>query len=84
MAVDNSGAYLNAFMKSKMARMRIPPDIAIIICEEYTEFKQFLQPNGWLYVQLERTLYGCVESAKLWYELLRLAVQLSLILMGGG
>ena len=72
---DITGAYLNAYMKTIKVRMRIPPEIAAVICELYPNYQEFLQPDGSLFVLLDKALYGCVESAKLWYELLRLTLE---------
>jgi Reverse transcriptase (RNA-dependent DNA polymerase) len=31
-------------------------------------YKKFVNANGTCVVKLKKALYGCVESAKLWYE----------------
>ena len=33
-----------------------------------SSYSQFLLQNGTMIVKLKRALYGCVESARLWYE----------------
>jgi len=30
-------------------------------------YKDFIEADGCLYVQLDKALYGCVESAQLWF-----------------
>jgi hypothetical protein len=64
---DIGGAYLNAFMKEQVY-MVIEELLAAILCHLRPEYSKFLRPNGTLVVQLDKALYGCVESAKLWYD----------------
>ena len=32
------------------------------------EYRKYLRDDGTMIVQLTKAMYGCVESAKLWYE----------------
>jgi hypothetical protein len=68
---DITAAYLNAMIKNAEVLMRLDPTIAGILAELYPEYQGYLNPDGTLVVKLRRALYGCVESAKLWYDLLR-------------
>jgi Reverse transcriptase (RNA-dependent DNA polymerase) len=70
-------AYLNADMEKEVF-MRISPQVARILCGVRPEYKQFLMKNGGLVVRLKKALYGCLESANLWYK------DLSQTLMGLG
>ena len=52
---------------TKLVFMRIQPDIASLLCALDPEFTEFRAPDGSLVVELDRALYGCIESALLWY-----------------
>ena len=68
---DIKGAYLNAKMKEEVL-MKITGEEVKIFCELYPSLEQFAtkeKNKDVLYVQLDRALYGCVQSALLWYEL---------------
>jgi hypothetical protein len=67
--VDITGAYLNASMK-RGVYMKIDPILAALLVAIDSSYKQFLLPDGSIIVELLKALYGCVESAKLWYDLL--------------
>ena len=68
---DIKGAYLNAKMKDEVL-MKITGKEVELFCEIDPSLREFVvKENGRdvLYVQLDRALYGCVQSALLWYEL---------------
>ena len=67
---DIPGAYLNADMKATvhMALDRIMSDELCKLDPSYAAYKD---ERGRIAVRLLKALYGCVESAKLWYEDLR-------------
>jgi hypothetical protein len=67
---DIRSAYLNAEVKNKIL-MRIEPKIAAIIVGAVSKFSPGLDFDGSLVVQLNKALYGCVESAALWYQHLK-------------
>jgi hypothetical protein len=49
--------------------MYLDKELSKIIVEMYPEYKQYVDPiTGKIIVQLKKALYGCVESARLWYE----------------
>ena len=48
--------------------MWIPSPIAEILCERDDSFKPFMHNNGNILVQLMKAQYGCIESARLWYN----------------
>ena len=66
---DITGAYLNAEMKETV-HMRLDKDTAKLLCELDDKYKAFLTLDGSIVVVLNKALYGCVESAKLWYDTL--------------
>ncbi len=66
--VDIEGAYLHADMESEVI-MEIAPELAAMLGELYPDvYKSFFDSRGRLYVQLDKALYGCVESVKLFYD----------------
>lgn len=48
--------------------MAIAPIIANILTDIDPSYKEFLRPNGTIVVELDQALYGCIESALLWYK----------------
>ena len=44
--------------------------MSAIIAQIDPTFGQFIRSDDKMVVQLKKALYGCVESAKLWYDLL--------------
>ena len=70
--MDVETAYLNAKMiEGKPVFMRLDPLITAILSQLDAEFEQFHDSKGATIVKLDRALYGCVESAVLWYKDLR-------------
>ena len=65
--VDIEQAYLNAEMESDVF-MWIPKPVADILCDRDPSFQPFMHENGRVLVKLLKAQYGCVESAKLWYN----------------
>ena len=69
---DVGSAYLNAHMPmddpAKILYMSIEKDVANEIIRQDTTFAPFQRANGTLVVRLNKALYGCIESAKLWYQ----------------
>jgi hypothetical protein len=66
--VDIAGAYLNASMTGQMVLMRLDALMSAILIKIKPEYKTFLFDDGSMIVKLDKALYGCIESAKLWYE----------------
>ena len=67
--VDFTAAYLNADMKEgKLILMRLSRETSHILCLLVPAYKRFLREDGTMIVKLTKALYGCVESAKLWYN----------------
>ena len=67
---DIKGAYLNADMKDVVI-MKITGREVDLFCEIDSTLKEFVtieKEQKVLYVQLDKALYGCVQSALLWYE----------------
>ena len=66
--LDIGGAYLNADMSDHEVLMRLDPKLAMILTKLEPSYEDFLDEDGTMIVKLKKALYGCVESAKLWYE----------------
>ena len=64
---DIGGAYLNADMQ-KEVYMRLDSKLAEVLVALEPEYEQFMCKDGSMVVKLRKALYGCVESAKLWYQ----------------
>jgi hypothetical protein len=51
--------------------MRLDKTLAAALCDVEPTYREYLRNDGTLLVKLQRALYGCVESARLWYKTLR-------------
>jgi Reverse transcriptase (RNA-dependent DNA polymerase) len=65
---DVGSAYLEANMKGEMVTMEIDPILARLIIIILPQLEQYQEPSGKILVRLDKALYGCIESTKLWYE----------------
>jgi hypothetical protein len=73
MTIDVPGAYLHADLPpvdGERITMRLDPLLSQILTELDIDFQTFVQSDGTILVELQKALYGCVESARLWYEAL--------------
>lgn len=71
MTIDVPGAFLHADMppvNGERIQMRLDPLLSRILTELDAEYTEFIQPDGSIIVELHKALYGCVESARLWYD----------------
>ena len=70
--IDIGSAYLNASMPkndpAKLVFMRISKEVSQIMTELDKMFLPFINVDGSLIVELDRALYGCIESALLWFQ----------------
>ena len=48
--------------------LRIDPIVADILCELDPSYEMFRLPDRSIIVMLDKALYGCIESAKLFYD----------------
>jgi len=67
--IDFSGAYLNAHIKKKVL-MKIDKILSSVVIDLDPSYSEYVRKDGTLVLQLKKALYGCVESGKLWYDLL--------------
>ena len=74
--VDIGSAFLNAVMpKSIQVHMRLDNTMSEYMVKINPMYSGYRQRNGSIIVLLKKALYGCVESASLWYENLRLSLK---------
>jgi len=69
-SADIGAAYLNAEMKD-IVYMILDKRTTKLLVKMYPEFEKFINESGKMVVKLNKALYGCVQSALLWYECLR-------------
>ena len=72
MSLDVPGAFLNADMEATgvTVRMLLDPVMTAILVKIDPTYAPFVNPNGTCLVELDKALYGTVEAAKLWYDML--------------
>ena len=70
--VDIVCAYLNAEMPKgdgdKRVLMLINPQLAALLYDINPEMAEFKRKDGSVVVELDRALYGCIQSAQLWHQ----------------
>ena len=67
---DVAGAYLRAKMNDKVL-FKLTGQAVDILCETnemYKQFESIVNGKKVIYLRLKRALYGCVQSALLWYN----------------
>lgn len=67
---DIGGAYLNADMPD-LVYVSIDRNLTAMLVEMDPKAAEFVNNDGKLIVQLQKALYGCVQSGKLWYDNLK-------------
>jgi Reverse transcriptase (RNA-dependent DNA polymerase) len=74
--VDIGGAFLNANMDTGiLVHMRLDATMSGLLCRLDPRYKDFMDSRGCIVVRLDKALYGCVESAALWYDNLSKSMQ---------
>ena len=53
---------------NKLVFMRIAKEVSAIMTEVDKTFLPYINHDGTLVVELDRALYGCIESALLWHK----------------
>ena len=69
--IDFPGAYLEAYMPKDNAvkvHMRLKKQEADFVVQLDPSYEQYLQDDGSLIVELDKAIYGLIESALLWYK----------------
>ena len=64
---DIKGAFLHPTLEKRI-HMRLNKAVTAIFVEAHPEFKQFVNPDGTLIVQLNKVVYGLKEAAHLFQE----------------
>jgi hypothetical protein len=64
---DIKGAFLHPTLEKRI-HMRLNKAVTAIFVEAHPEFKQFVNPDGTLIVQLNKAVYGLKEAAHLFQE----------------
>jgi hypothetical protein len=70
-SIDWPGAFLNSPMPQDgdhMVLMRLNKFLTSVLVEINPSYEKFVNKNGTCVVRLNKALYGCVESASLWYD----------------
>ena len=75
MTADIGGAFLNAEMPLDPAgdpiMVRLSNLESKLLCQIKPEYEEFRDKDGTIVMHLDKALYGCLESAKAWYNKLR-------------
>lgn len=65
--IDFVGAYLNAYLKEEVL-MKLDPICSAVLIKIVPGYEKFLDDHECITVRLIKALYGCIESALLWFE----------------
>lgn len=68
MTLDHKAAYLNAPMGEHTVHVRMRKEVSTLLCKLAPTYTKFIREDGTIIVKLRRALYGCIESAVLWYK----------------
>ena len=68
MTLDHKAAYLNARMEGPPVEMMLSPEVSEILCTIDSKYRRYIRKDGKIAVRLKKALYGCVQSAVLWYR----------------
>ena len=67
--IDIGGAFLNADIHTGIkVHVRLDAALARLLALLDNSYAEFMETDGTLTVQLDKALYGCIESAALWYH----------------
>jgi len=77
MTVDVGGAFLHADMKSTGVRVHVEldPVMTKFMVELDPSYKEFITERKTCVVELDKALYGTIEAARLWYDLLSMELK---------
>ena len=68
MTLDHKAAYLNAAMIGHAVHVRLSKEVSALLCKLAPDHLQYMRHDGTIVVKLQKALYGCIESAVLWYK----------------
>ena len=67
--IDLGGAFLNADINTGIkVHVRLDAIVAKLLLLLDDSYAEFMEKDGTIVVQLDKALYGCIESAALWYH----------------
>lgn len=74
MAIDITGAYLEADWPTGPGSTKqliwLEKTMADILIKKFPQYREFVESDGRILLLATKALYGCVESSRLWFELL--------------
>lgn len=73
--IDIKGAFVQTPMKGPPVYMTIEPKIVKYVLQMYPFYKSFVRENGSMLTKLNKAMYGCVQSSKLWFDLLTVVLR---------
>jgi len=69
--IDITGAYLEADWTNPVKQLVwLEKPVVDILVAKHPEYAKFVEPDGRMLTQAMKALYGCLESSRLWYDLL--------------
>ena len=68
LTLDHTAAYLNASMKGPEVIMLLTPDVTTLLIDIDESNRKYVRADGKIAVKLKKALYGCLQSAMLWYN----------------
>ena len=79
--MDIGAAFLSADkLPDKPVFMKLDPVTSAILTHLDREYEEYTQQNGSVIVKLDKALYGCVQSAALWYYDLRKTLESNMLI----
>ncbi len=75
MGIDVGNAFLEAIMTGEDVIIELDAWVSRSLKRMCPALQPFVGTNGKMWVMLDKALYGCVQSAKLWYKCLRAALE---------
>ena len=70
MSLDIGGAFLHCDWPESMEKVNVMLDklCTVILIKIRPDYERFINPDGTLTMELDKALYGLVQSAKMWYD----------------
>jgi hypothetical protein len=68
--LDVKGALVQMLMKGPPVFMKIDLILSKFIVKMYPEYEEYLGADGSLATELLKVMYGCVQTSKLWFDLI--------------
>jgi hypothetical protein len=73
-ALDVGKAYTNADMTGEEVYIEVDSFVTAYILKHKPDLKPFLEESGKMVFKLDKALYGCIQSARLWYDTIKAAL----------